>query len=108
MPNGSYPASRSHSSYGFFGFLSAGVCAAPPRLKENALAGSTGASDLSSLSSSFVLATWHEAREESTGDQRGIFHTVVNREAKCGWWDTDAVGVGLKPSQLSCFDHCAE
>jgi len=30
-------------------------------------------------------ATWREARAESTEDQRGILHTVVNRAAKAGW-----------------------
>jgi hypothetical protein len=77
------------------------------RLKENAFGGSTEASDLFSLSSILTPTTLREIRGESKETQRGIFRTVLNREAKCGWWDSDAVSVGLKPSQLSCFNHGA-
>ena len=48
--------------------------------------------------------TWRECREESTGAPRGIFHTVVNRAAKAGWWGTDVVSVILKPFQFSSFN----
>jgi hypothetical protein len=75
----------------------------PLGLKENAFAGPTEASDSSSLSSILTLATWREARGESKEAQRGIFRTVVNREAKYGWWDTDAVvSVSLK-LRFSCL-----
>jgi hypothetical protein len=79
----------------------------PLRLKENAFADPTEASDSCSLSSSFVLATWREAREESKEAQQEIFRTVLNREAKSWWWDIDAVSVSLKLFQSSCFNHGA-
>jgi hypothetical protein len=86
-------------------YLAGVVC--PATLEGNAFAGPTEASDSSSISSSFVLATLRETRGESKETQRGIFRSVLNREAKCGRWDSDAVSVGLKPSQLSCFNHGA-
>lgn len=45
------------------------------------LVGSTEDSDLSSSSSILTLATWREARGESTETPRGIFRTAVNRAA---------------------------
>jgi len=73
------------------------------RLKENAIGGSTEASDLFSLSSILTPTTLREAHGESKEAQRGIFRTVLNREAKYGWWDTDAVvNVSLK-LRFSCL-----
>jgi len=70
--------------------------------------GSTEDFGSSSRSSSLALATWREARAESTEAQRGILHTVVNRVAKAGWWGTDGVSVSLKLFQVSCFNHGAQ
>jgi hypothetical protein len=73
-------------------------------LKGNAFGGSTEASDLFSLSSILTLTTLREAHGGSKEAQRGIFRTVVNREAKCGWWDTGVVvSVSLKLLHFSCL-----
>jgi len=55
----------------------------------------------------WARTTWREGRGESTEAQRGIFHTVVNRAAKAGWWGNDVVSVSLTPFQFSCFNHGA-
>ena len=55
----------------------------------------------------WARTTWREAREESTEAQQRIAHNVVNRAAKFGWRDTDAVvSVSLK-LQFSCFCHAS-
>jgi hypothetical protein len=38
--------------------------------------------EFSAFSMKMTLATWREARGESTETQRGIFHTALNRGAK--------------------------
>ena len=52
----------------------------------------------------WARTTWREVRGESTEAPRGIIHTVVNRAAKAGWWDTDVVSVILKFFQFSSFN----
>jgi hypothetical protein len=85
----------------------------PLRLKENALDGLYRRFRFVLTLIQFgartnARTTWREAREESTEAQQRIAHTVVNRAAKFGWWDTDAVvSVSLRLLQFSCLNHGA-